>query len=236
MKMKANQVKMELIPQIENIRQILQDYYGALDWWPGDSPDEIAIGAVLTQNTSWSNAEKAIVRMKNLGLLSFPAILSANLSDLAETIRPSGYFNQKAKKLKALAKTVCQNGHETILQSLSGKTTDEGRTLLLSVWGIGKETADAILLYAIGHRIFVVDEYTKRIFSRHGILSPHTEYETVRKMVEMSIPAKTSAYNEFHAGVVHLGKDFCHRQVPDCTHCPLGSLDQYVKKGKYNEH
>jgi len=223
-------VNTALNPRIENIRQTLQKHYGPLNWWPGDSPDEIAIGAILTQNTAWSNAEKAIARIKTAGLLSFPAILSANPSDLAETIRPSGYFNQKAKKLKAFAKMVCQNGNETIFQRLSGKTRDEARILLLNVWGIGMETADAILLYAIGYRIFVVDDSTKRIFSRHGILSPDTEYETVRKMVEMSIPANTPTYNAFHAALVHLGKDFCHRKVPDCSHCPLASTENLFRQ------
>jgi len=230
MKKTDNQVSKTVILRIENIRQTLEKHYGALNWWPGDSPDEVAIGAILTQNTAWKNVEKAIVRMKSLGLISFPAILSATPSDLAETIRPSGYFNQKAKKLKALAKVVCRDGNKTIRQFLYGKTMDTARTLLTNVWGIGMETADAILLYAGGYRIFVVDAYTKRIFFRHGIVDLNTDYEEVRKMVEQSIPSDTAAYNEFHAALVHLGKDFCHRETPDCSHCPLASLPERFRQ------
>lgn len=218
------------ILRIENIRQTLERHYGTLNWWPGDSPDEVAIGAVLTQNTNWSNVEKAIVRMKRLGLISFPAILSAETAELAKAIRPAGYFNQKARKLKELAKVVCRDGNKTIRQFFHGKTMDTVRTLLTNVWGIGLETADAILLYAGGYTIFVVDAYTKRIFFRHGIVDQNTDYEEVRKMVEQSIPSDTAACNEFHAALVHLGKDFCHRQTPDCSHCPLTALPRRLRE------
>ncbi|MCK5878502.1 MAG: hypothetical protein KAH24_01905 [Holophagae bacterium] len=228
---------MEPTRRIEKIRQALQKHYGPLNWWPGDGPDEIAIGAVLTQNTGWNNAERAIGQMKAVGLISFPAILSADISRLSEIIRPSGYFNQKAKKLKALANAVCRNGNGTIVQFLSGKTTDEARTLLLNIWGIGMETADSILLYAGERLIFVVDAYTIRIFSRHELVASNADYETVRNMVESAIPPDTAGYNAFHAGLVHLGKDFCHRRIPDCSHCPLSSQNTLCREtGKSYDH
>ncbi|NOY23077.1 MAG: hypothetical protein GXO70_06170 [Acidobacteria bacterium] len=209
---------------IEEIRILIRNHYGPLFWWPGDSPDEIAIGAILTQNTAWQNVEKALNNMKKKKLLSFPAILEYDTVILAEAIRPSGYFNQKAKKLKILAKKVCQNDGKTITDFLKGKSTAAARKQLIETWGIGPETADSILLYADNRRIFVVDAYTKRIFSRHGISAPDTDYETIREMVENAIPPDSSDYNEFHAGIVHLGKDFCHRKNPDCGTCPLGRL------------
>lgn len=221
---------MQPTPRIEHIRQALWTYYGGLNWWPGDGADEIAIGAVLTQNTAWINVEKAIGQMKTANLISFPAILSADISRLSKIIRPSGYFNQKAKKLKALAEVICRDGNETISQYLHGKSTIKARVQLLNIWGIGMETADSILLYAGEHRIFVVDAYTKRVFSRHEIVGPDTDYETVRKMVEKSIPPEIATYNAFHAGLVHLGKDFCHRRNPDCGRCPLVHLNNQGQK------
>ncbi|RLE16936.1 MAG: hypothetical protein DRJ14_07635 [Acidobacteria bacterium] len=210
---------------IEKIRYALLSHYGPLFWWPGNSPDEIAIGAILTQNTAWKNVEKAINNMKKATLLSFPAILQCDTTILAEAVRPSGYFNQKAKKLKILAKKVCQNGGKTITDFLKGKSTAAARKQLLDIWGIGRETADSILLYADNRRIFVVDAYTKRIFSRHGISAPDADYEIIRKMVENAVPADPAAYNEFHAGIVNLGKDFCHKQSPNCGACPLKALN-----------
>ncbi len=218
------------IQRIENIRQTLQNHYGPLNWWPGDTPDEIAIGAILTQNTAWANVEKIISRMKAGELLSFPRILSVETETLTQIIRPSGYFNQKAKKLKVLAENICRNKDKTITGFLAGKTTTEARQLLLNIWGIGMETADSILLYADDRRIFVVDAYTIRIFLRHEIVVSNADYETVRKMVEESIPPDTTAYNAFHAGLVHLGKDFCHRRTPDCGQCPLTLLNNRFRQ------
>ncbi|NOZ13068.1 MAG: hypothetical protein GXO69_05400 [Acidobacteria bacterium] len=214
----------QVLSSIEEIRILIQNHYGPLFWWPGDSPDEIAIGAILTQNTAWKNVEKAIDNMKKAALLSFPAICQCDTTTLGQAVRPSGYFNQKAKKLKILAKKVCQNGGKTITGFLKGKSTETARKQLLEIWGIGPETADSILLYADNRRIFVVDAYTKRIFSRHGISAPDADYETIRKMVEDAILPDSTVYNEFHAGIVNLGKDFCHRRNPDCGRCPLGHL------------
>ncbi len=212
------------LSDIDKIRRILENHYGPLHWWPGDNPDEIAIGAILTQNTTWQNVEKAIGKMKKERLLSFPEILKSDTKRLAESIRSAGYFNQKAKKLKFLAEAVCHCKPKTITGFLAGKSTATARNQLLAIWGIGMETADSILLYADNRPIFVIDAYTKRIFSHHNISAPDTDYETLRLLVESAILPDAAVYNEFHAGLVNLGKDFCHRRNPDCQHCPLRRL------------
>jgi len=210
--------------RIEPIRLLLADHYGDLRWWPGETPEEIAIGAVLTQNTAWSNVEKAIANLKAAGWLTFPAIRAADRECLAERIRPSGYFNEKAKKLQALADWVCDRGDGTLAGALGRKDAVSLRRDLLGVWGVGKETADAILLYAGHRRIFVVDAYTIRIFSRHGICDERADYDAVRTLVERSVPPEVPVYNAFHAHLVQLGKDYCHKRNPDCAHCPIRGL------------
>ena len=207
--------------KLEKIRKKLFEYYGSLNWWPADTPFEVCIGAILTQNTAWGNVEKAIFNLKKEGLLSCNSIVKADINLIAELIKPSGYFNQKAKKLKAFCEFLKQ-GFDCNLNSFFSSGSVEGlREKLLSIWGIGRETADSILLYAGCKPIFVVDAYTKRIFSRHGICHEEVEYDDLRLLIEHSIERNVENYNEFHAALVYIGKDFCKKKNPLCDKCPL---------------
>jgi len=190
------------------IYQKLLKRFGTQNWWPMQrdfSPPEweICVGAVLTQNTNWGNVELALKNMKEKGLISRDCIKKVSEKKLAEVIRPAGYYNQKAKKLKILA-------------SFSGNLTRES---LLSLWGLGPETVDSILLYAYGKPYFVVDAYTKRIFTRLGF-GNRKSYDEWRKFFESNLPRSVSLYKEFHALIVKLGKENC-RKKPVCRGCPL---------------
>ena len=215
---------MKSSPEIEKIRKKLNEYYGSLGWWPAETPFEVCIGAILTQNTSWSNVEKAIENLKKEGLLSCDRICEVDLPVLAELIKPSGYFNQKARKLKAFCEFLRENYSCNLESFFKSGNTEELREKLLSIWGIGKETADSILLYAGEKAIFVVDAYTRRIFSRHGICDNSIEYDELRNLVENSIEKSNADYNEFHAALVYVGKDFCKKKNPLCDFCPLKDL------------
>lgn len=193
------------------IYRTLLERFGPQGWWPtgnGFTPPEweIEVGAVLTQNASWRNVEKALEKLKREGITTREAALGVPEKRLAEMIRPSGYYNQKAKKLKILA-------------GFSRKPT---RLDLLSLWGIGPETADSILLYAYGEPEFVVDAYTKRIFTRIGLLSGRETYDGIKRVFESRIPRDTGTYKEFHALIVRLAKEHC-RTRPLCEGCPLSA-------------
>jgi len=191
------------------IYRTLSKRFGSQGWWPMKNgfsqPEwEVEVGAVLTQNAAWNNVEKALENLKKEGITTRKRILEIPEKRLAELIRPSGYFNQKARKLKILA-------------NYSGKPKREE---LLSLWGIGPETADSILLYAHGISTFVVDAYTRRIFTRMGILSGRETYNKVKEKFESSIPRDVELYKEFHALIVRLAKEHC-KTKPVCSGCPL---------------
>lgn len=188
------------------IYERLLAHFGKQDWWPCKTGKrfEIITGAILTQNTNWKNVEKALDNLSKEKLLSRNAIKKAPTSKLASAIRPSGYYKQKAKKLKAFA-------------SFSGDITREN---LLSIWGIGPETADSILLYAYNKPYFVVDAYTKRVFSRLRMLKGNEDYEEIRHYFESRLPKNVKIYKEFHALIVELAKNYCKKQ-PLCNNCPL---------------
>lgn len=197
------------------IYQVLLKYFGPQDWWPmqrGFHPREweVEVGAVLTQNTGWKNVEIALRNLKEAGIVSRESVRKIPEKRLANLIRPSGYYNQKAKKLRKLA-------------GFSGDVTREN---LLDIWGIGRETADSILLYAYGKPYFVVDAYTLRIFPRLGLIGSEWDYEKTREYFEKSLPRKTSLYKEYHALIVELGKNFC-RNKPLCGECPLNQMCKY---------
>jgi endonuclease III related protein len=194
---------------------------GPMNWWPARTPFEVIVGAILTQNTAWSNVERAIDNLRAARLLSLRAIERVPLPRLARLIRPSGYFRQKAKKLKAFSRFL-RREHRGSLARMFRTPTDVLREQLLGVYGIGRETADSILLYAGGHTIFVVDAYTHRIFGRHGFDELPTDYEGVRELVEASLPRNAATYNEFHALLVNVGKNWCRPREPRCHECPLG--------------
>jgi endonuclease III related protein len=206
---------------------MLPQYYDALfnahgrqHWWPGKTPFEIIVGAILVQNTNWGNAASAIANLRHAKLLAPSAIERASLSTLARLIRPSGYFRQKAIKLKSFVKFLCIE-HRGSLKAMFRSPTATVREQLLRVHGIGPETADSILLYAGNHPAFVVDAYTRRILQRHAIASGKESYEEIRGLFEKSLPNDPQLFNEFHALIVHTGKNFCRTRAPLCSRCPL---------------
>ena len=196
---------------------------GQMHWWPARTPFEVIVGTILTQNTSWANVERAIANLRSAQMLTPSAISVARMSRLATLVRPSGYFRQKAKKLKAFVRFL-QREYGGSLKGMFDTPTAILREKLLSVHGIGPETADSILLYAGNHPVFVVDAYTHRIFGRHGITDGKPQYEIVRELFETALPRDSQLFNEFHALVVNTGKNWCRKNEPLCAQCPLGAL------------
>ena len=204
------------------IYQLLFDRYGPQKWWPAEDCFEIMVGAILTQNTNWTNVEKAIANLKAADCLSPRKIDNLDTNRLAQIIRPAGYYNIKAKRLKNYVHFFCRkfNADLALIKETPLHTL---RPALLSVSGIGPETADSILLYALDKCVFVVDAYTCRILARHELIEPHIEYEQLRELFENNLPQDIRLYNEFHALLVRAGKEYC-RPRPRCADCPLESL------------
>jgi endonuclease-3 related protein len=194
-------------------------HYGPTHWWPGDTAFEVAVGAVLTQNTAWTNVEKAIANLKRANLLTPDALLECPASVLEQALRPSGYFRVKAKRLRSFCEFLV-HGHGGSMRRLARQPLETLRPALLAVDGIGPETADDILLYACGKIVFVVDAYTRRIFSRHGVVPPDIGYEHLRAFFEKHVAPDLHVYKEYHGLIVWTGKDFC-RRTPKCAECPL---------------
>lgn len=213
---------------ITRIYHTLARHYGPLHWWPAQTRFEVIVGAFLTQNTSWNNVELALKNLRRTGVLSISGIREVALSDLEQLVRPSGYYRQKAARLKMFVAYLYEH-YAGSLDRMFAQPVEALRTELLSQNGIGPETADAILLYAGKLPVFVVDAYTKRIFERHGITQTGAKYEEVRKQVESAFGTDFAAqeladhYNEFHALIVQAGKDHCGR-VAQCKGCSLRSL------------
>src|SRR6202790_4792467 len=210
-------------PALMRYFEAMSQALGPMHWWPARTPFEVIVGAILTQNTSWANVERAITKLRSARMLTPSAILAARPSRLATLVRSSGYFRQKAKKLKAFVKFL-QREYGGSLERMFDTPTGELREKLLSVHGIGPETADSILLYAGGHPVFVVDAYTHRIFGRHGITDGKPQYENVRALFEEALPRDSQFLNEFHALVVNTGKNWCRKNDPRCAECPLNFL------------
>ena len=215
-----------LSEQLKEIYDLLFERFGPQDWWPGDTPFEVIVGAILTQNTNWTNVEKAITNLKNAKLLSPDKLHSIDIKKLAELIRPAGYFNIKAKRLKNFLDWFFEE-YCGELKNFENVPTAELREQLLSVKGIGPETADSILLYALNRLVFVVDAYTARICSRHHLIDEGADYHQIQEMFESNLSSDIQLFNEYHALVVHLGKDFC-RPTPKCEECPLNGLPHTV--------
>lgn len=207
------------MPNLNDIFEKLATTYGPLHWWPADTPFEVAIGAILTQNTNWKNVEMAISNLRKEVDLTPHALLRLSREQLEELIRPSGFFRQKAERLQRLAAYLLDN-HNGSLEVMLEQPLDRAREELLHFNGIGPETADSILLYAGKHPSFVVDAYTKRLFSRLGHLQGNEKYEQVRALFMSQLPADTDLYNEYHALIVEHCKRFC-RVRPLCECCTL---------------
>lgn len=222
---KNRSIGFEIFMVRENLTEIynlLFEMFGPQHWWPGDGQFEIIVGAVLTQNTNWTNVEKAIANLKGAGCLEPVKLHEIKIEKLAELIRPAGYFNIKAKRLKNLNDWLFDN-YQGRLENIESIQTSRLREQLLSVSGIGPETADSILLYAFSRPVFVVDAYTARIAARHGLIEPPFEYAELQRLFTDNLNENVQMFNEFHALLVRCGKEFC-RPVARCADCPLKKL------------
>ena len=197
----------------------LFEAFGPRYWWPGDSGFEVAVGAILTQNTAWRNVTKAIKNLKDKGLLSPEALYHVPVEDLASVIRPAGYYNIKAQRLKHFMQFLFRESSGN-LDLLLAEDLDTLRSKLLSINGIGPETADSILLYAGNKTTFVVDTYTKRILFRHSLIPEEALYDEVRNFFMDCLEPDAAMFNEYHALLVHLGHAFCLKKNPKCSGCP----------------
>ncbi|MCG6929704.1 MAG: endonuclease III domain-containing protein [Desulfofustis sp.] len=210
--------------RLQEIFRLLDNRFGALHWWPAQTPFEVVVGAVLTQNTNWRNVERSISSLKQANLLSFEAMLAVPEIDLAACITSSGYYNVKARRLKNLLHMI-EADYSGRLQSLFDEDTGSARRALLGVKGIGPETADSILLYAGGHPVFVVDAYTHRIMSRHGMVPETCDYQTIQDVFMDNLEPDADMFNQYHALLVRTAKEFCKKSKPLCDTCPLGGID-----------
>jgi endonuclease-3 related protein len=201
------------------IYRLLYDTYGPQHWWPGETPFEVIVGAILTQSAAWANVEKAIANLKGAGALSPEGLACLSEAELARLVHPAGYFNAKSRKLKAFVALLSQR-FDGELERLVAVPVEELRPLLLATHGIGPETADSILLYAAGRPVFVIDAYTRRVFSRLGMTPGRDSYDSWQALFMENLEADAAMFNEYHALIVHHGKNVCHRK-PRCEVCPL---------------
>lgn len=214
--------------KIKQIYELLFERFGPQRWWPGETKDEIIAGAILTQNTNWQNVEKAINNLKAASVMSLEKLYLLDQQELAELIRPAGYYNIKAKRLKSFLNWLFEN-HNGSLAEVESLDTRTLREELLSINGIGRETADSILLYAFGRPIFVIDTYTYRIIVRHQLIEPECDYEQLRSFFEDNLKEDVKLFNEFHALIVRAGKEFC-RPKARCENCPLAELPHRIEE------
>jgi len=196
--------------------------FGPQHWWPGDTPFEIMVGAILTQNTNWQNVERAINNIKKAGLLD-PKKLLANKKRIPSLIRPSGFYQLKTKRLIEFLRYFVER-YDGEIKNFDDKDTKSLRDELLSIKGIGPETADSILLYALNRPVFVVDAYTRRFLLRHRLIGDDADYHKIQRLFEENLPRDTRLYNEYHALIVRLGKEYCKKNEPLCDICPLYNL------------
>lgn len=209
---------------IEKIYQHLFKMYGPQSWWPAQTPFEVMIGAILTQNTAWTNVEKAIVNLQRHELLTAKKISAASSAQLAELLKPAGYFNLKAKRLQHYCEWFLAQGGYSKLNKLP---TEQLREALLNVHGIGPETADDILLYAFHRPVFVIDAYTRRLLLRLKIIKGDESYETLRSMMETALKSDVSLFNEYHALIIVHAKERCRKTKTICETCQLKKLCHY---------
>ena len=214
--------------ELRKAYRLMRKQFGHRKWWPGDTPFEICVGAILTQNTSWKNVEKAIANLKAARVLTPRKMHALSHDELAQLIRPAGYFNVKARRLRAFVDTMVEQHGASLNRLFKGNTTTV-RERLLAINGVGPETADSMLLYAGGHHSFVIDAYTKRIFERHGWCGTDADYDTLQSLCTDSLNQKRGAeeldyWRDYHAQLVAIGNRYCKPRNPLCGQCPLESL------------
>jgi endonuclease-3 related protein len=195
-------------------------HYGPPGWWPAETPFEVIVGAILTQNTAWSRVVPAIANLRREGRLDPHRLVELPEADLVELLRPAGTYRVKARYLRAVTGWLVRFFDGDVARALAGETLAK-RAELLALPGVGRETADSILLYAGDHPIFVVDAYTRRIFSRYGLLGGQEDYDAIREWFEARLPKEAPLLNDLHAWIVNVGKDFCRPRRPRCADCPL---------------
>ncbi len=215
--------------KLTEVYDLLYAHYGPQHWWPGDTDVEVITGAILTQNTSWGNVAKAIVNLKGETELELGPLLAIPEERLAELIRPSGYYRQKAARLRGFFVWLGSLNSGDWRTWLKKKPLNEARDALLAVHGIGPETADSILLYGADRKTFVIDKYTLRFGARYGLYGEKTKYQEARAYFMDHLPHSAKLYNEYHALIVRLGATFC-KSKPLCTHCPLNQTCRAGKK------
>ena len=218
--------------------ELMRARFGHQHWWPGETPFEVCVGAILTQNTAWTNVERAIANLKTARVLEPEKLFALPEAKLAELIRPAGYFNVKARRLRSFLRVLVEEFGGDLKKLFAGETSVV-RERLLAINGIGPETADSMLLYAGGHHSFVIDAYTKRIFQRHGWKPEYAEsesgnvnsdgYDELKSLCESALNQKTGAarldyWQDYHAQLVMVGKHFCRTRAPRCDECPLKPL------------
>ncbi len=205
--------------KLEDMYERMFSFFGPQNWWPADTALEVMIGAILAQNTNWKNVEKAISNLKEKELLDVLKLYEIPEQELSLLIRPAGYFKVKAKRIKNLISHIVKN-YNSELSNFFSLDTSSLRQELLSIKGIGPETADSILLYAAHRPVFVVDAYTFRIMKRHNLIWDEISYEELQQLFMKNLPNDEQLFNEFHALIVQTGKHFCKKN-PLCTNCPL---------------
>ena len=214
--------------QLLEMYQLLLDAFGPQHWWPGETPFEVAIGAVLTQNTSWTNVERAIANLTGAGCLDAAKLHELEAERLETLIRPAGYFRVKAKRLRNFIDWLSSE-YGGDLRNLESVDTNRLREELLGISGIGPETADSILLYALNRPVFVVDTYTARVMVRHGLIGPDDlDYPQLQDLFQANLDPDVALFNEFHALLVRVGKDYC-KPIPRCSPCPLNPLPHRIE-------
>lgn len=210
------------MPNTLQLYRKLFDSLGPQQWWPADSPWEVMIGAVLVQNTAWKNVERAIENLREADLILPQRLVEINQAELSELIKPAGYYRLKAKRLQNLMRFVVDE-YDSSLEVMKNVEMQRMRAELLTVNGVGPETADSILLYALEQPALVVDTYTLRIFARHGWIDYGADYHQLQEHLASELPEDVSTYNELHALLVHVGHHYCRRQ-PKCQECPLREM------------
>ncbi|MGI6453507.1 MAG: endonuclease III domain-containing protein [Syntrophomonadaceae bacterium] len=215
------------------IYHALLNHFGHRNWWPGDTRMEIMLGAILTQAVSWKNVERAIANIKERDLLDLAKLKTVDQEELAELIKPALYHRQKARKIKELINFIVTN-YEGNLDSMFKEPLGTLRDQLLQVWGIGPETADSILLYAGGKRVFVVDAYTRRVFYRLGLVEEDITYAELQQLMETHLPPQIEIYNDYHAQIVALGASYCKKNKPLCNKCPIAAWCEKLPDSRRN--